>query len=111
MSPSLLTDLKVKVVDTCKWTKKDFTPMRFNKLFEDLRKAAADKGSTGKMKADFYSPTIQKTNKTFSSQLNDVAGIHGRLQEEGLSRNTSQLIIDTFHKTVWAEKDVRASPT
>ena len=67
------TDLKVKVVDTCKWTKKALTTMRFDKLFEDLRKAAADEGSTSKMKADFYSPTIQKNNKTFSSQLNKIS--------------------------------------
>ena len=57
------TDLKVKVVDTCKWNEKALTTMRFDKMFEDLRKAAANKGSTCKMKADFYTPTIQKNNK------------------------------------------------
>ncbi len=86
-----LTNIKCTTTKTFKWTAKFQVCSRFEKLWPALSAMT----SMDRSKVEFdTSLNFRNANKQYSSQLNAISQLHGKLQMHGLPRYKGQQMID-----------------
>eukprot|EP00986_Skeletonema_menzelii_P018329 scaffold26626_cov178-Skeletonema_menzelii.AAC.7 len=102
-----ITNIRCATVNSCKWTSMASDLNRFDKLWDALSTMVTNERST--VEFDTSAP-FRQMNKRFSNHMNTIASLHGKLQEQGLTRYKGQAYIDTTMAAINEHKNTPRHP-